>query len=758
MKYPFILFFRDDKYKYIDSIIRDNSDNLDCTLHIINKKEKLNNLFKQIYPLLIIFSTEEKEYSEILNEYFNDNNNSNNSNNSIYNRIIHISEITNVSEFNNIVNQKYINICSLDRIHVRPIFSIFTTSFNSFEKILRAFNSLKAQTLTNWEWIIVDDSPDDSNFIFFKEKMANDSRIRMYRRFENNGYIGNVKNEAISLCRGKYLLELDHDDEILPFVLKESAELFDLKPEIGFIYMDFINIYENGNNFWYGDNISKGYGSYYCQKYNDKWVYVYNTPNINNITLSHLACCPNHPRIWRKDLLIKIGNFCEYLPICDDYEIILRTALNTKIAKITKFGYIQYMNNENNNFSLIRNAEINRIGPKYISPIYYYKFNIHQKMKLLGAYEDEKYLNNDYTAIWKRGQDYEHKFCNLLVNNDYETQNCIIGLDGLLKNIEKIRELYDTTFNSTTFNSTTFNSTTFKNDFIILENKCSFEYLWEKLDSLGFNRMKCYILIDEPDENLIKYFKLTYLTPNIKYEIFTANINKLPYNININTRYQIINLLSNPSQRYFEIGVENGYTFSNTHFLHKVGIDPIPKYISTNNNLDTGKFEEIIKLTSDEYFKSINISDDNSEIVSIDSDDCIDIYDVIFIDGMHHCENVLRDFNNSIKILNKNGLIFIDDCIPLNYNEQFKIPSKHYYENGILKYREEWTGDVWKFIYHLLLNYKDKFTFTYFHNIDYRGILCIKIIQPFEVSVTNYDVINNYSYFEDFNNYLKLLQ
>jgi glycosyltransferase involved in cell wall biosynthesis len=740
MKYPFILFFRDDKYKYIDSIIRDNSDDLDCTLHIINKKEKLNNLFKQIYSFLITFGPDDKEYTEILNEYFNDSN--------MYNRIIHIPEITNVSEFNNIVNQKYINICSLDRIHVRPIFSIFTPSFNSFEKILRAFNSLKTQTLTNWEWIIVDDSPDDTNFIFLKEKMTNDSRVRMYRRFENNGYIGNVKNEAISLCRGKYLLELDHDDEILPFVLKESADLFDLKPEIGFIYMDFINIYENGNNFWYGDDICKGYGSYYCQKYNDKWVYVYNTPNINNITLSHLACCPNHPRIWRKDFLNQIGNFCEYLPICDDYEIILRTALNTKIAKITKFGYIQYMNNENNNFSLIRNSEINRIGPKYISPIYYYKFNIHQKMKLLGAYEDEKYLNNDYTAIWKRGQDYEHKFCNLLVNNDYETQNCIIGLDGLLKNIEKIRELYDSTFNSTTFN----------NDFIILENKCSFEYLWEKLDSLGFSRMKCYILIDEPDENLIKYFKLTYLTPNIKYEIFTANINKLSYNININTRYQIINLLSNPSQRYFEIGVENGYTFSNTHFLHKVGIDLSPSYFSTNNSSDTGKFEEIIKLTSDEYFKSINILDDNSEIVSIDSDDCIDIYDVIFIDGMHHCENVLRDFNNSIKILNKNGVIFIDDCIPLNYNEQLKIPLKHYYENGILKYREEWTGDVWKFIYHLLLNYKDKFTFKYFHNINYRGILCIKIIQPFEVSVTNYDVINNYSYFEDFNNYLKLLQ
>lgn len=739
MKYPFILFFRDDKYQYIDSIINDNLDKLDCTIHIINKKEYLNNFFKQIYPLLITFGPLEKEYSEVLSEYFNDNN--------IYKRIIHISEITDISEFNHIVNQKYINICSLDRVQCRPIFSIFTPSFNSFEKILRAFTSLKSQTLTNWEWIIIDDSPDDKNFIFLKEEMAHDYRVRMYRRFENNGYIGNVKNEAISLCRGKYVLELDHDDEILPFVLKESAELFDLKPEVGFIYMDFINIYENDINFWYGDDICKGYGSYYCQKYNDKWVYVYNTPNINNITLSHLVCCPNHPRIWRKDLLLQIGNFCEYLPICDDYEIILRTALNTKIAKIKKFGYIQYMNNDNNNFSLIRNADINRIGPNYISPIYYFKFNIGEQMKNLGAYEEEKYLNDDFSIIWKRDENYEHKFCNLLVNNDYETQYCIIGLDGLLKHIDKIRELYN--YNDEEKNVV--------NDFIVLENKCSIEYLWSRLDNLGFSRMKCYTLIEEPEENLIKYFKLCYVT-NKNYEIFTANINKLDYNNNIPNRYQIINLLTNPVQRYLEIGIENGYTFSNTHFLHKVGIDPLPKYKSSNNKNDSGVFEEIIKLTSDEYFKSINLSEDNSDIVSIDSDDCIDIYDVIFIDGMHHCENVLRDFNNSMKILNKNGIIFIDDCIPLNYNEQLKIPLKHYYENGILQYGEEWTGDVWKFIYHLIKNYKDKFTFRYFHNIDYRGIVSLKIIQPFEVSISSYDDINNYDYFADFNNYLKLLQ
>ena len=126
---------------------------------------------------------------------------------------------------------------------------------------------------------------------------------------------------------------------------------------------------------------------------------------------------------------------------------------------------------------------------------------------------------------------------------------------------------------------------------------------------------------------------------------------------------------------------------------------------------------------------------------------------------MHQSEYVLRDFNNSIKILNNNGSIFIDDIIPLNYNEQLRIPQKHHYENGILKYGEEWTGDVWKTIYYLLVHYKDKLTISYSYNINYRGVAHIKIRELIEVSEEDnaLNEISQYEYFTDFNKYLKLL-
>jgi O-antigen biosynthesis protein len=721
MKYPFVIFYRYDKYFYIDNIFVKNKNNIDCSIFITSDYKDLNNLYNANYQLLLTFGDTKEEYTNEISTILSKN---------IQVRHIHLSKIDDIVFFNNYVNNSLIEICAKDRIDVRPIFSVFTTSYNSYEKILRAYKSLLEQTLKDWEWVIIDDSPDDNNFSFLRNNICNDQRIRIYRRHENNGSIGNVKNEAVSLCRGKYILELDHDDEILPFVLEESAEYFDKNNDVGFIYMDFINIYENGNNFKYGDFICKGYGGYYSQKYDGKWRYVYITPNINNITLSHLVCCPNHPRIWRRDILIKLGNYCEFLPICDDYEIILRTALNTKMVKIHKLGYIQYMNESNNNFSLIRNSEINRIGPKFISPNYYNIFNIHEKMKELNAYEDEKYVT-DASQIWKRDtKTYQHNYCNIVINNDYDTQYCIIGIDSLMQEIDKIKKLYEDK----------------RNDFILLDNKHNIEYLWQKLEELNFDKFKCYVLHMVDNNTLINYFNKMYLIRDKQSVIINTTIQSLNYNTTYSNRYEIINMNSSPENAYLEIGVEYGHTIQNTHFLNKIGVDPDPKC----------NLPYICKTTSDDYFKNINVRNISSVDNNISNNK---IFDIIFIDGMHQVEYVLKDLNNSIKYLNENGKILLDDIIPFNYNEQRKIPIKHYYENGILKYGEPWTGDVWKIIYHLLLKYKSSIkTFKIFHNPNYRGIGCISINKYFQIDENDLEEINSYEYFEDFNNYIKLLQ
>ena len=730
MKYPFIIFYREDKDSSLDQFFIENNVKLNCTVHITNKISKINRMYSSNYHLLITFANEiatnEIAVNEITGIF---------GNNKKHMKLTSL-DLQNVDTFNDLVNKQYILNCSVsDRSYLRPVFSLFTSTFNSYDKIIRAYNSIKKQTLENWEWVIIDDSPDDEHFDFLRQNLSHDCRIRMYKRSENSGSIGNVKNEAVSLCRGTYVLEMDHDDEILPTVLEDAVAVFLKNEEVGFIYMDFINVYENGDNFTYGDHICKGYGSYYCEKYNGKWVYVYNTPNINNITLSHLVCCPNHPRIWRRELLLKIGNYCEHLPICDDYEILLRTAINCKMAKISKLGYVQYMNNSNNNFSLIRNVEINRIGPQYISPIYYNEYKIAERMAELGAYEEPgeaDAINN--TQLWLRDNGkYTHKYCNLLVNIDFKKQICIIGLDSLILNLDKIRALYD--------------DKDLAIDFILLDNKSPIEYLWKQLDGYKFDNMKCYSFIDTPSDLLVSYFKTMYLSCE-QFEIIQSGyIDRPNYNTQFTNRSDVINSLTKSDQQYLEIGVEYGQTFLQTHFKleNKTGVDPDPKFDIK------GKGFKFSKTTSDAFFQDFKKDLKKKELKK-------EKYNVIFIDGMHQSEYFLRDFNNSVKVLEKDGFLFIDDILPLTYNEQLKIPRKHYYENGILKYGEEWTGDIWKVVYHILKNYSQHILVTkYFYNASYRGVLYLTFKDAFEIPDSEINVINSYDYFTDFPVYLKLL-
>ena len=220
MKYPYIIFYRYEKYNFVDRFFIENGNALECSIFIANNIENVKNLHNSNFHLLVTYGNSVDEYkNELLTVLSKE----------MLIRHIHMNtEVTlsNVNEFNDVINMLYVNLCARNRILTRPTFSLFTTSYNSYNKILRVYNSLKTQTLKDWEWVIVDDSPDDKHFDFLRTNFDNDSRIRLYRRSKNNGSIGNVKNESIGLCRGKYVLEMDHDDEILPYVLQDSADVF----------------------------------------------------------------------------------------------------------------------------------------------------------------------------------------------------------------------------------------------------------------------------------------------------------------------------------------------------------------------------------------------------------------------------------------------------------------------------------------------------------------------------------------------------
>jgi hypothetical protein len=210
---------------------------------------------------------------------------------------------------------------------------------------------------------------------------------------------------------------------------------------------------------------------------------------------------------------------------------------------------------------------------------------------------------------------------------------------------------------------------------------------------------------------------------------------KPKYNTDFSQRHEVINSVSKPDDKYLEIGVETGYTFINVHMQNKVGVDPSPQFES----------EKLVLKTSDDYFENLD-PNNNAK------------FDIIFIDGLHQCEQVAKDVNNSIRFLNENGKILLDDIIPLNYHEQLKIPVKHEYQDGVLKTLIPWTGDVWKILYHILSLYSEHIDFQYFYHPYYRGVAVLQIKESFQIPDTELDVINNYNYTNDFVVYIDLIE
>ena len=55
-------------------------------------------------------------------------------------------------------------------------------------------------------------------------------------------------------------------------------------------------------------------------------------------------------------------------------------------------------------------------------------------------------------------------------------------------------------------------------------------------------------------------------------------------------------------------------------------------------------------------------------------------FDIIFIDGLHHYEQVIVDINNALSVLNDNGHILVHDCLPRTIAHQ-----------AIPRYRGSWN-------------------------------------------------------------------
>jgi glycosyltransferase involved in cell wall biosynthesis len=292
---------------------------------------------------------------------------------------------------NDIVCQSTFKNCQ----NIKPKFSIFTPTYNTGERIYRTYESLKKQTLDDWEWVIVDDSPNDNTWNILQEISKNDYRVKVHRIYPlSEGNIGLVKHRVTSLCSGEWLVELDHDDTLISTCLQELHNTSLGYPNAGFMYSDVCELYDDGemktydhdySGNWYArpDNyFDFGYAGHSYVVADDKTYINHHYPDINPLTIRFNISMPNHVRVWKKEVYDKIGGHNINTPIADDYELIVRTFLNTEMVHVKKMLYLQWNNRnsavDNNSVDINRRSRLIRD---------HYDFQIHQRILELGKHD-----------------------------------------------------------------------------------------------------------------------------------------------------------------------------------------------------------------------------------------------------------------------------------------------------------------------------------------------------------------------------------
>jgi len=116
-----------------------------------------------------------------------------------------------------------------------PAVSIILPTFNRAAFLSDAFGSIRAQTMDDWELVVVDDgSTDDTRSTV--EAFAQRCPRRVTYRYQQNLGPAAARNAGVDAARGRYIAFYDSDDLWRPHHLQHCLEAFESCPDVDWVY------------------------------------------------------------------------------------------------------------------------------------------------------------------------------------------------------------------------------------------------------------------------------------------------------------------------------------------------------------------------------------------------------------------------------------------------------------------------------------------------------------------------------------------
>jgi glycosyltransferase involved in cell wall biosynthesis len=100
-----------------------------------------------------------------------------------------------------------------------PLFTVFTPTYDRAHTLHRAYDSLTAQTLRDFEWLIVDDGSRDGTRALV-ETWARQAPFPIRYLYQEHGGLNVAFNRAVHAARGEFFVTIDSDDGCVPQALE----------------------------------------------------------------------------------------------------------------------------------------------------------------------------------------------------------------------------------------------------------------------------------------------------------------------------------------------------------------------------------------------------------------------------------------------------------------------------------------------------------------------------------------------------------
>ena len=209
-----------------------------------------------------------------------------------------------------------------------PKVSIIVAVYNAEKYINKCLNSILAQTMTDWECLLIDDGSPDSSGNICDKYAEHDSRFTVIHK--KNGGVSSARQCGLNNAKGHFIVHVDPDDWIEKKMLEDMYS-FAVQNSADILISDFI---------W---NYSKN------EKYDSQKPSALDTETVlcNLFQFLHGSCCN---KFVRRDMIEKYNVFFpQEINIYEDlFFIVSLLKEQIKVEYIPK-AYYHYVIGENSN-------------------------------------------------------------------------------------------------------------------------------------------------------------------------------------------------------------------------------------------------------------------------------------------------------------------------------------------------------------------------------------------------------------------------